>query len=128
MRRRTIPPRTPEREAAREGESAALQLGDWSVDLKNRRATCLADPARSLTSAEFALLEILAETPNAPVSRTQILERLGSESDRYIDRNVDVLVLRLRRKIERNPDLPRHIKTRRGKGYVLDTDEGGLAP
>jgi two-component system phosphate regulon response regulator OmpR len=81
-----------------------------------------------LTTAEFALLEILAETPNQPVSRTQILDRLGSESDRYIDRNVDVLVLRLRRKIERNPDLPRHIKTRRGKGYVLHTDEAELSP
>jgi len=125
--RRTIPSLKPEREAERETETAALQLGDWSVDLKNRRATCLSDPGKSLTSAEFALLEILAETPNAPVSRTKILDRLGAESDRYIDRNVDVLVLRLRRKIERNPDLPRHIKTRRGKGYVLDTDEGGLS-
>ena len=63
-----------------------------------------------------------------PVSRAQILDRLGAESDRYIDRNVDVLVLRLRRKIERNPDLPRHILTRRGKGYVLSTDEGEPAP
>ena len=119
--RRTIPSLKPEREA--EHEPASLKLGDWSVDLKNRRAICHADPARSLTSAEFALLEILAEKPNAAVSRAQILDRLGAESDRYIDRNVDVLVLRLRRKIERNPDLPRHIKTRRGKGYVLDTDD-----
>jgi two-component system phosphate regulon response regulator OmpR len=39
-----------------------------------------------------------------------------------------VLVLRLRRKIEINPDLPRHIKTRRGKGYVLHTDEGEPSP
>ena len=81
-----------------------------------------------MTTAEFALLEILAETPNAPVSRAQILDRLGAESDRYIDRNVDVLVLRLRRKIERNPDLPRHIKTRRGKGYVLHMDEVEVSP
>lgn len=126
--RRTIPSLKPERESEREHESAALRLGDWSIDLKRRRAVCLADPARSLTSAEFALLEILAETPNAPVSRAHILDRLGAESDRYIDRNVDVLVLRLRRKIERNPDLPRHIQTRRGKGYVLSTDDGEPLP
>lgn len=124
--RRTIPSLKPESE--REPEPASLRLGDWSVDLKNRRAVCLSDPAKSLTSAEFTLLEILAETPNMPVSRAHILDRLGAESDRYIDRNVDVLVLRLRRKIERNPDLPRHIKTRRGKGYVLDTDDGEPAP
>ncbi|TAX62905.1 winged helix-turn-helix domain-containing protein, partial [Rhizobium ruizarguesonis] len=109
-------------------EPTSLKLGEWSVDLKGRRAICRTDPAKSLTSAEFALLEILAETPNTPVSRAHILDRLGAESERYIDRNVDVLVLRLRRKIERNPDLPRHIKTRRGKGYVLDTDDGEIAP
>jgi two-component system, OmpR family, phosphate regulon response regulator OmpR len=126
--RRTIPSLKPERETEREHEPAALKLGDWSVDLKKRRAACLNDPAKSLTSAEFALLEILAETPNVPVSRAHILDRLGAESERYIDRNVDVLVLRLRRKIERNPDLPRHIQTRRGKGYMLSTDEGEPSP
>lgn len=126
--RRTIPSLKPERESERDCEPAALRLSDWSIDLKSRRAICLTDPTKSLTSAEFALLEILAETPSTPVSRAHILDRLGAESDRYIDRNVDVLVLRLRRKIERNPDLPRHIKTRRGRGYVLDTDDGETTP
>ena len=126
--RRTIPSLKPERESERDHEPAALRLSDWSIDLKSRRAICLTDPTKSLTSAEFALLEILAETPSMPVSRAHILDRLGAESDRYIDRNVDVLVLRLRRKIERNPDLPRHLKTRRGRGYVLDTDDGETTP
>jgi len=126
--RRTIPSLKQDKDSEREHGRTTLHLGDWAIDLDARRAVCLADRSRTLTSAEFALLEILAETPNQPVSRSQILDRLGSESDRYIDRNVDVLVLRLRRKIERNPDLPRHIKTRRGKGYVLHTDEGELSP
>jgi DNA-binding response OmpR family regulator len=102
-----------------------LRIGDWAIDLKARRATCLGNPAITLTSSEFALLEILAETPGEPVERVRILNRLGADDDRYVDRNVDVLVLRLRRKIEVNPNLPRHIKTRRGKGYVLVTDIGG---
>jgi two-component system phosphate regulon response regulator OmpR len=126
--RRTIPSFKAEKEGEREHGAAALQLGDWVVDLKRRQAICMAEPAKTLTTAEFALLEILAETPNAPVSRSHILDRLGAESDRYVDRNVDVLVLRLRRKIERNPDLPLHIKTRRGKGYVLHTDAIEIAP
>ena len=126
--RRTIPSLKQEKDSERDHGRAALNLGDWAIDLDARRAVCLSDRSKTLTSAEFALLEILAETPNQPVSRSQILDRLGSESDRYIDRNVDVLVLRLRRKIERNPDLPRHIKTRRGKGYVLHTGEGELSP
>ncbi|WP_313608278.1 response regulator transcription factor [Rhizobium sp.] len=126
--RRTIPSLKQEKDSERDHGRATLNLGDWAIDLDARRAVCLSDRSKTLTSAEFALLEILAETPNQPVSRSQILDRLGSESDRYIDRNVDVLVLRLRRKIERNPDLPRHIKTRRGKGYVLHTGEGELSP
>ncbi|EKF57890.1 two component response regulator [Agrobacterium albertimagni AOL15] len=126
--RRTHPQLRQEREADREQHSPSLKLGEWAIDLTERRALCLTDPARTLTAAEFALLEILAETPNMPVSRSQILDRMGAETDRFVDRNVDVLVLRLRRKIERNPDLPRHIQTRRGKGYVLHTDEAGSQP
>lgn len=120
--RRIAPSLKVEREPEREADASSLMLGDWAVDLSARRAICLSDRSKTLTSAEFALLEVLAETPNSPVSRSHILDRLGSESDRFIDRNVDVLVLRLRRKIERNPDLPQHIKTRRGKGYVLHTE------
>jgi len=120
--RRIAPSLKVEREPEREHEASSLRLGDWAIDLAARRALCLADRSKTLTSAEFALLEILAQTPNKPVSRSQILDRLGAESDRFIDRNVDVLVLRLRRKIERNPDLPQHIQTRRGKGYVLHTE------
>jgi DNA-binding response OmpR family regulator len=126
--RRTHPQLRHDRESDREQTPAALRLGEWAIDLAQRRAVCLTDPTKTLTSAEFALLEILAETPNTPVSRAQILDRMGADSDRFVDRNVDVLVLRLRRKIERNPDLPRHIQTRRGKGYVLYTDDAGSLP
>lgn len=126
--RRTHPQLRHDREIEREQPSTALRLGEWAVDLAQRRAVCLTDPTKTLTAAEFALLEILAETPNAPVSRAHILDRMGADSDRFVDRNVDVLVLRLRRKIEQNPDLPCHIQTRRGKGYVLHTDDAGSLP
>lgn len=106
----------------KEDREPQLRIGDWQIDLKARRARCVSDPTTTLTSSEFALLEILAETPGNPVDRVRILNRLGADDERYVDRNVDVLVLRLRRKIEQNPNLPRHIKTRRGKGYVLVTD------
>lgn len=65
------------------------------------------------------MLEILAEQPEKPIERAEILRRLGADDERYLDRNVDVLILRLRRKIELAPEMPRHIKTRRGKGYLL---------
>lgn len=96
-----------------------LRLGHWTIDLKARSAHCDDDPTLTLTSSEFALLEILAEQPEKPIERAEILRRLGADDERYLDRNVDVLILRLRRKIELAPDMPRHIKTRRGKGYLL---------
>lgn len=111
-----------DRAARKEDCEPKLRIGDWQIDFNTRHAECLSNPAITLTSSEFALLEILAETPGEPVDRVRILSRLGADDDRYVDRNVDVLVLRLRRKIEVNPDLPRHIKTRRGKGYILVTD------
>lgn len=118
--RRSIPSAKPERGPDLASAPSALTLGDWTIDLKRRLASCEGSPGKTLTGAEFALLELLAETPNQPVSRAQILERLGSGTERYLDRNVDVLVLRLRRKIEQNPELPRFIKTRRGRGYMLE--------
>ncbi|CZT36776.1 response regulator transcription factor [Rhizobium sp. 9140] len=114
------PERAPEMAPDLAPATSALRLGDWTIDLKRRLAACEGLPGKTLTGAEFALLELLAETPNFPVTRSQILERLGSGTERYVDRNVDVLVLRLRRKIEQNPELPRYIKTRRGRGYVLE--------
>jgi len=41
---------------------------------------------------------------------------------KYVDRTVDVLILRLRRKIEENPSKPVHLQTRRGQGYIFVTD------
>lgn len=105
-----------------------FHLGDWHVDLEARHAQSVSNPGISLTSSEFALLEILAEKPGEAVDRVEILNHLGADDDRYLDRNVDVLVLRLRRKIEPNPYLPRHIQTRRGKGYVLVLDPAGDNP
>ncbi|TCM52291.1 two-component system phosphate regulon response regulator OmpR [Rhizobium sp. PP-F2F-G48] len=115
------PEPAPQSASDRAPQASALHLGNWTIDLTRRLAICEAQPGKTLTTAEFALLELLAETPNLAVTRAQILERLGSGTERYVDRNVDVLVLRLRRKIEQNPELPRYIKTRRGRGYVLET-------
>ncbi len=121
LRRLDRSPSTPPPKAATSPDrpSSELRLGRWSIDLKARSAHCDDDPTLTLTSSEFTLLEILAEQPEKPIERAEILRRLGADDERYLDRNVDVLILRLRRKIELAPEMPRHIKTRRGKGYLL---------
>jgi DNA-binding response OmpR family regulator len=100
----------------------AMKVGDWVIDIDARLAYSTSNPLATLTNSEFSLLEILAAKPGTSVDRVEILQRLGSDGRLYIDRNIDVLVLRLRRKIERNPSMPKHIKTNRGKGYMLVLD------
>ena len=56
------------------------------------------------------------------LSREQLLELTHSESIEVFDRTIDVLIMRLRRKIESNPHQPALIKTLRGLGYVFAAD------
>jgi two-component system phosphate regulon response regulator OmpR len=70
-----------------------------------------------LTDREREMLRILATTPGETVSRMDLAGNGGNVSERA----VDVLVNRLRRKIERNPANPLYVQTVRGIGYRLVT-------
>lgn len=56
------------------------------------------------------------------MSCDQLLDLTHMRSEEVFDRAIDVLVLRLRRKIEPNPGKPSLIRTERGAGYVFDAD------
>ncbi len=79
-----------------------------------------------LTNAEYRLLEYFLRNPNRVIPRTELLAELGNDLSQYVDRTIDVLILRLRRKIEVAPSKPVHLQTRRGQGYIFVTDPGGL--
>lgn len=72
-----------------------------------------------LTSTEGALLRILAENAGQALSREDLATRVGGGGG---GRNIDVLVTRLRRKIEPDPRQPRYLQTARGLGYLLRPD------
>jgi two-component system OmpR family response regulator len=55
------------------------------------------------------------------LSRDQLLDLTRIDGAEVFDRSIDVLILRLRRKIETNPKEPQIIRTERGLGYVFDT-------
>ena len=76
----------------------------------------------ALTNAEFLLLEAFVRAPRCVLSRDQLLERTRTDGGEVFDRTIDVLILRLRRKIEPNPRAPQLIRTERGMGYVLDAE------
>jgi two-component system, OmpR family, phosphate regulon response regulator OmpR len=77
-----------------------------------------------LSSSEFQLLRVFAANPKRPMSRDHLLEKLKGRDHEATDRSLDVLVLRLRRKLEDDPREPRYIRTVWGIGYVF-VPEGG---
>lgn len=94
-------------------------FGRLKVDQKSRTLLDDADTEISLTNAEYRLLEYFLERPNQIITRVELLSELGNDLTKYVDRTIDVLILRLRRKIEENPSKPVHLQTRRGQGYIF---------
>jgi DNA-binding response OmpR family regulator len=77
---------------------------------------------RRFNPGEYSLLLALVQNARRVLSREQLLELTHSESIEVFDRTIDVLIMRLRRKIEINPHQPALIKTIRGLGYVFAAD------
>ena len=72
-----------------------------------------------LTRAEHELLAALADHPGQVLSRERLLALITHRSWEPGDRTIDVLVRRLRRKIEQDPGKPELIVTAHGEGYVF---------
>ncbi|MGB0665143.1 MAG: response regulator [Pontibacterium sp.] len=96
-----------------------LTFDGWVMDLTSRELTDPNGDAVSLTYAEYGLLEILVRSPNRIFSRDQLLEATRGLDADVFDRTIDVLILRVRRKIEPNPKQPKFIRTERGVGYTF---------
>ena len=90
------------------------KIGDAMVDL-NKMCILLRSKTSKINNAEKkVLLEMLAN-PGEIYSRSQI----GKISNISQERSIDVMITRLRQKIEINPKNPKYLQTIRGSGYVL---------
>ena len=94
-----------------------LASGDLRLDPAKRTAW-KGGEILQLTAREFAILEALLRKPGAVVSREEILEQAWGEREEPMSNTVDVLVARLRRKLD-TPKRPSRIETVRGMGYRL---------
>lgn len=94
-----------------------LQLDDLRVDPASRTASRGGRPIR-LTHREFALLEYFLRNPRRVLSRLQILEHVWDDNFEPVANSVDVLVARLRRKLEAGGSPPL-VHTIRGSGYLF---------
>ena len=99
-------------------EPTRLTVGDLTLDLLTRRAE-RAGHSLDLRPREFALLEYLMRNPGRVVSKTMILSHVFGYSFNPGTNVVDVLVSRLREKIDKDFE-PKLLHTVRGVGYVLE--------
>ena len=105
------------RRATRAPEPTTLTIGDLTLDLLSRKVTRGGTPIE-LRPREFALLEYLMRNPSKVVSKTMILSHVWEYNFDPQTNVVDVLVSRLREKIDRPFD-HKLLRTVRGVGYVL---------
>ena len=70
-----------------------------------------------LSAKEFELLRYLANQPDIPVSRDELLDHVWGYNSYPTTRTVDNFIARLRQKVEQTPEKPRHIITVHGVGY-----------
>lgn len=103
------------RRATQSPEPTRLAVGDLTMDLITREVQ-RAGVRIELQPREFALLEYLMRNPNRPVTKTMILEHIFDYSFDPQTNVVDVLVHRLRNKVDKDKGM---IHTVRGVGYVL---------
>ena len=109
---------------ARPASGNAIAFGNKTLDPTRKELFAGNGNEIPLTNAEYRLLEYFLRNPNRVIPRTELLTELGSDLTQYVDRTIDVLILRLRRKIEKTPSKPEHLQTRRGMGYVFVTGTG----
>ncbi|QFY63611.1 response regulator (plasmid) [Rhizobium grahamii] len=94
----------------------------WTLNVKKRQLMSAEESEVKLTAGEFNLLIAFLDAPRQVLSREQLLSASRVHDEEIFDRSIDVLILRLRRKLESDPSTPKLIRTERGAGYIFDSD------
>ena len=95
------------------------RFAGWSLSIPRRTLTSPNGEDVRLTRFEFELLATLSKNPGRVLSRDRLIDHVSGRDRASSDRTIDVLIGRLRRKIELIPSDPRIILTVQGVGYVL---------
>jgi DNA-binding response OmpR family regulator len=105
--------------SSRERQIRAYRFAEFELNLRTRRLKRSNGGQIVLTNGEFNLLAALLAAPERILTRDQLLEASRVYDNEVYDRAIDIQVLRLRRKIERDPSQPQFIVTERGAGYIF---------
>ena len=102
-----------------DAEQRQVSFNGWILNLDSRELKNPEGRKIELTSGEFSLLNEFIEKAGRVLSRDHLLRAIYSRDWEPFDRSIDVLVTRLRRKIEADSRHPEIIKTVRGTGYMF---------
>lgn len=103
-------------------QDMVLTFDGWRLDTRSRHLNNPYGVRIILTGAEFKLLQVLCQRPRQTLSRDQLLDLTQGRSANLYERSIDILVSRLRQKIEPDPSEPKFIQTIRSAGYVFSAD------
>lgn len=107
------------RRTSRPAEVLAFTVGAVKVNLTTHTVQADDSKPENLSFYEVELLRLLHERLGQPVSREEILNKIWGVEASPTNRTIDNFIVKLRRKIERQPDKPEHILTVYGYGYKL---------
>lgn len=103
-------------------EHSLARFDNWQLDFNSNELMSIDGENVYLTSFEYSILAEFVKQPNRVFSRDQVLKLLKGSSWVSSDRSVDVLIGKLRKKLNDNADHPRLIKTVRGVGYKFTSE------
>ncbi|MHC2017116.1 response regulator [Methylobacterium sp. CM6247] len=106
-------------EAAGDDGVRRLRFLDWTLDVSLRQLLSPDDARITITGAEFDLLHVLCLRPGRVLSRDQLLDLTQGRAAGPYERSIDVLISRIRQKIEADPRNPEIIRTIRSGGYLF---------
>lgn len=106
----------------REDQAASdvIRFDGWELQRNERRLTSPKGLVVPLSNAEFQLLSTFLRTPRHLLTRDQLMSQARGRAMASVERSIDLLVSRLRQKLDDNPRDPCMIKTVRGEGYVFN--------
>jgi DNA-binding response OmpR family regulator len=100
-----------------------IRIGDMSIDV-DCRTVRRGNMNIELTSTEFDLLRVLAESPGRVYTRMQLLDKTQGEAYEGYERTIDSHIKNLRKKVEPDPNHPKYIITVHGAGYKMEESPG----
>jgi two-component system OmpR family response regulator len=111
--------KTPPASAEPAPVSDVIRFDGWQLQRSERRLTSPKGLVVPLSNAEYQLLSTFLKTPRQLFTRDQLMAQARGRSMDSLERSIDLLVSRLRQKLDDNPRDPAMIRTVRGEGYVF---------